>query len=207
MTPTQAAARTLVVATGCLAVGLMAAACGPSSSPSAGPTATVTVTAPPSTPAGGQSQTAAPTPSGPPGCATSALKASLGGPSGAAGSTYYPLILTNTSGSTCSLYGYPGVSFVTASGSQVGAAASHDPVYPRQLVKLSPGGAAHADLQVAVAQNYPQSTCSPTAVHRLKVYPPGQTSALFVAINTTACANSSVQLLLVQTVQPGSGSQ
>jgi hypothetical protein len=53
--------------------------------------------------------------------------------------------------------------------------------------------------------NYPPSMCDPVAVHRIRVFPPGQTSALLVSLTATACANPAVSLLSVQTVQPGSG--
>ncbi len=188
---------TPLAAAACLAAAGLLAGCG--SGASARPTVTVTVTAPassapassPATPAGG--------------CTTAALQVSLGPGSVAAGSTYYPIEFTNTSRSACTLYGYPGVSFVTASGSQVGAPATEDPVFPRQLITLAPGGTAHADLQIASALNYSSAACSPVAVQTLKIYPPGQTSALLTSVAATACANSSVQLLAVQTVQSGSG--
>jgi hypothetical protein len=201
MKPTPVAATTLA-ATTCIAVAGLLAGCG-SSGPSARPTVTVTVTAPASSPPA--SSSSAPPSSGAPACATSVLKGSLGSGGAAAGTTFYSIEFTNTSGSACTLYGYPGVSFVTTSGSQVGTPATENPVYPRQLVTLAAGATAHADLGVGTAQNYPSATCSPVAVSTLKVYPPGQTSALVVPITATACANTSVQLLSVQTVQPGSG--
>lgn len=207
MKATPVRARMLGVAAATVVAGLLVGC---------GSVTTVTVTVPPSSappspapPGSPSSPAAAPTPTlaGPPGCATSVLSGSLGPASGAAGSSYYPIRLTNTSSAACTLYGYPGVSFVTAAGRQVGAAATEDPVFPRRLVTLGPGDTAHAELQVTVAQNYPASTCSPVAVHRLKVYPPGQTAALFIPITATACAKSSVQILTVQTVQPGGGGQ
>lgn len=36
----------------------------------------------------------------------------------AAGSLYYPVNFTNTSDAPCTLYGYPGMSFITAAGSE-----------------------------------------------------------------------------------------
>jgi Protein of unknown function (DUF4232) len=200
MKPTPVAA-TLAAAVSVALAGLLTA-CG-SSGPSGHATVTVTVTA--STPAasGSAGLTPTPTPGGPPACATAVLKGSLGPGSAAAGSSYYPIDFTNTSGSACTLYGYPGASFVNASGGQVGAPATEDPVYPRQLVTLAPGGTAHAELRIAAAQNYPSTTCSPTAVSSLKVFPPGQTSALLIPITSTGCTNSSVQILDVQTVRPG----
>src|SRR5580704_5489385 len=46
------------------------------------------------------------------GSLTITLDASQAG--GAAGSSYYPLDFTNTASTACAMYGYPGVSFVTA---------------------------------------------------------------------------------------------
>jgi Protein of unknown function (DUF4232) len=188
-----------------LAAGLLAG-CGSAGGPAARPTATVTVTvtAPPAASASPSPPASSPA-TGPPGCATSALTASLGPGNGAAGSTYYPIEFTNTSGVTCALYGYPGVSFVAASGGQVGAAATEDPTYPRVLVTLAPGVTAHAELRVTDAMNYSASACQPVTADRLRIFPPGQTSPLYLSLNARACASTSVQILSVQTVQPGNG--
>jgi len=179
--------------------------CGSAPAPSALPTVTttVTVTPPPSVPASPAPPSR--TPTGPPACKTSGLAASLGPGNGTAGSTYYPIEFTSNSGATCTLYGYPGVSFLAASGGQVGAAATEDPAYPRRLVTLAPGAAAHAELRVTDAMNYPASACRPVTVHRLRVFPPGQTSPLYLALSATACTSTSVQILSVQTVQPDNG--
>ncbi len=197
MRASTAAARTTIAIAALAAAGLLAG-CGSSSGPSPRPTATVTVTvtAPP---------TQATTPPGRAGCPTTALTVSLGPGNGAAGSSYYPIEFTNSSSAACSLYGYPGVSFVATSGAQVGAAATEDPTYPRQLVMLSPGRTVHAELRVTDAQNYPPSTCQPATVSRLRIFPPGQTSPLYISFTATACLNASVPILSVQTVQPGSG--
>jgi hypothetical protein len=184
------------------ALGLLAG-CG-SATPAAGPTVTVTATATVT----GQASAPTPTttPAGPPGCATSGLTVSLGQGGAAAGSAFYPIEFTNTSSSTCSLYGYPGVSFVSSAGHQVGAAATEDPTYPRRLVTLAPGAAAHASLRVVDALNYPTANCHPVTVAKLKVYPPNQTTFLYLSLPSTACSLTSVQILSVQTVQPGNGS-
>jgi Protein of unknown function (DUF4232) len=201
----SAAARcALAAAASCAAAGSLAG-CG-SATPSASPgrTVTVTVTAGPAIAASPATQPPASAPAGPPGCATSALTASLGAGNGAAGSTYYPIEFTNSSGSACTLYGFPGVSFVSAASKQVGAAATEDSTYPRQLVTLAPGASAHASLRVVDAGNYPSSACKPVTVQRLRVFPPNQTTALSISLAATACSNASVQILTVQTVQPAS---
>jgi len=126
----------------------------------------------------------------------------------AAGSTYYPVDFTNTSGSACAMYGYPGVSFVTAgsgTGTQVGAAAQENPAYGKLAVRLDPGGVAHAWLQVAEAGNFPGAACKPQTVQWLKVFPPGQTVAIYVSHSFDACAALSAPLLFVMPVRTGLG--
>ena len=129
---------------------------------------------------------------------------------GAAGSTYVPVDFTNTSGSPCGLYGYPGMSFVTAgdgTGSQIGAAAQQNPSFGKVPVRLAAGGAAHAWLQVTEAGNYPAATCQPVTAHWLRVYAPGETRALYVSHAFDACSSNSAPLLTVMPVRSGQGIQ
>ena len=129
---------------------------------------------------------------------------------GAAGSTYLPVDFTNTSSSPCGLYGYPGMSFVTAgdgSGSQIGAAAQQNPSFGKVPVRLAAGGVAHAWLQVAEAGNYPAATCQPVTAHWLRVYAPGETQALYVSHAFDACSSDSAPLLTVMPVRSGQGVQ
>ena len=129
---------------------------------------------------------------------------------GAAGSTYLPVDFTNTSSSPCGLYGYPGMSFVTAgdgTGSQIGAAAQQNPSFGKVPVRLAAGGAAHAWLQVTEAGNYPSATCQPVTAHWLRVYAPGETQALYVSRAFDACASASTPLLTVMPVRSGQGVQ
>ena len=129
---------------------------------------------------------------------------------GAAGSTYYPVDFTNTSSSPCGLYGYPGVSFVTAgssTGRQIGAAAQENPGFGKVTVRLAAGGVAHAWLQVAEAGNYPAATCQPVTAHWLRVFAPGETEALYVNHAFDACSSASAPLLTVMPVRAGQGVQ
>ena len=209
MTRSARAARTLIAAAAFAATAALVAACGSSGSKAASPAATVTVTATPSAstsaPASSPAPTPAPTPPGPPPCATSALRASVptGQGNGAAGSSYYPIVFTNVSGASCTLYGYPGVSFVTGvGGSQIGIPATENPTFPRKLITLAPGQAGHAELQVVNAANYPPADCGMVTAHWLKVYPPNQTAPLYASFTAQACTKPRA-VLTVQTVQPG----
>ncbi len=194
--------------------------CSGSSSPAV-PAAKASSTLPgpaaPSTPAGAtatatatSSPTAAVAPSGPQPCPASGLRAAIGSGQGAAGSSYYPIDLTNISGVTCTLYGYPGVSFVTgAGGSQIGAAATRDAATAPALVTLAAGQTAHAPLQVVNASNYPASRCKIVQAHWLRVYPPGQFTPVYVSFSAPTCgggANATV-ILSVQTMRPGATGQ
>ncbi len=143
-------------------------------------------------------------------CQSAALKVTVdtSQAGGAAGSVYYPVNFTNTSGTPCGLYGYPGMSFVTASGNagqQIGAAAQRDPAFGDLSVRLPADGVAHAWLQVAQAGNYPASACQPMTAHWLRVFPPGDTAATYVGVSFSACASASAQLLTVTPVRSGQG--
>lgn len=127
---------------------------------------------------------------------------------GAAGSTYYPVDFTNTSASACGMYGYPGVSFVTAgddAGRQLGAAAQRNPQFGKQTVRLVAGGVAHAWLQVAEAGNYPASMCQPVTAHWLRVFAPGDTAAIYVNQSFPACSSASTPLLTVMPIRADRG--
>jgi hypothetical protein len=143
-------------------------------------------------------------------CRSAALKVTVdtsqGG--GAAGSVYYPVNFTNTSGAPCGLYGYPGMSLVTADGNagrQIGAAAQRNPAFGDLSVRLPAAGVAHAWLQVAQAANYPASACQPMTAHWLRVFPPGDTAASYVSVSFSACASASTPLLTVTPVRSGQG--
>lgn len=141
-------------------------------------------------------------------CTTAQLKVHLGSGSGAAGSVYAPIIWTNKSTSTCTLFGYPGVAYVApSSGSQVGAAATRNPQHSPSTVTIKPGGHASALLQMANYQNYPKANCKAAAVSGLRVYPPGSHSAEFVAFATTrkACSTNVSQLHVEATVKGQTG--
>ena len=145
-------------------------------------------------------------------CRSAALKVTVDSSQagGAAGSAYYPVNFTNTSAAACGLYGYPGMSFVTAAGGagrQIGAAAQRDPAFAKLSVRLPAGGVAHAWLQVAQAGNYPASACQPVTAHWLRVFAPGQTAAIYVSHSFDACSSSSAPLLTVMPVRAGQGKQ
>jgi len=124
---------------------------------------------------------------------------------GAAGSTYIPIVFTNNSTATCTLYGYPGVSL--AGGTpvrQIGAAADENPSTPRKLVTLKSGGSASALLRIVSAQNFPAARCHLVQAKYLQVYPPNQTTPIYAMYSAAACSKP-VHLLTVDVVKAGTG--
>jgi hypothetical protein len=174
-----------------------------------------------STAGAGSGTSGSTTASGAPACTSADLQASLGGGAGAGMSQNHTgLQLRNTGSSTCTLYGYPGVSWVRgAQGLQTGAAAVRqaDPNGTEKVVTLAPGALASAPLDIVDAAVIPPSECKPVAVRGLRIYPPGQKAALFLSLPTAAGGYGECSLTtksptlmigyLEAGVQPGGGSQ
>jgi hypothetical protein len=142
---------------------------------------------------------------GPPPCATSGLNVTLGASSGYAGGVDETIVFTNTSSATCTLYGYPGVSLVSAPPyTQIGLAAKRGSTRPVKAITLASGATASAVLQVVDALNFGPATCGPTKAAFLRVYPPNQTAPVYLADTSEVCAQP-VQTLFISAVQAGSG--
>jgi len=174
------------------------AGCSSSSSPSsaASPASTAPASTAPAT-------SLSPAVTGPPPCATSGLNVTLGASSGYAGGVDVPIVFTNTSGATCTLSGYPGVSLVSAPPyTQIGLAAQRASTVPVKLITLATGAAANAVLQIVDALNFGSATCSPTQAAFLRIYPPNQTAPVFLADTSEICAQP-VQTLFISAVQTG----
>jgi hypothetical protein len=194
----------VVAALICVAMASGCASSSSSSSPPASLPSSSTPVAGGTTPAAPPSTSPAAT--GPLACATSDLKVTLGAPNGYAGGVYETIVFTNTSGAACSLYGYPGVSLVSAPPyKQIGLAAKRSATVPVKLIVLNSGTSASAVLQVVDALNFPASTCSPTQAAFLRIYPPNQTVPVFLPDTSQICAKP-VQTLFISAVQAGTGS-
>jgi len=121
---------------------------------------------------------------------------------GAMGNVYTWLVFTNTSAKACTLYGFPGVSYVTgASGSQVNDPASRSGTPSK--VTLAPGQAAHAQLHTGQPEAFPPDTCKPVAVAGYRVYLPDETTAVFVAAAMRQCSTKGVNATTVNPIVPG----
>ncbi|MFB7084282.1 DUF4232 domain-containing protein [Streptomyces sp. NPDC056296] len=103
-------------------------------------------------------------------CHTSELRAAVGRVDPGAGQRNFPIVLTNTSDRTCTLYGYPGAAFVDASGKQLGPDPERAPSSP-ETVTLTPGTSAWAGLSFSSPQISGARTATPAA---LLVTPPDE---------------------------------
>ena len=192
--------RTALLLCAAVAVALGGGACAgsapaPSAPPTAPPVATaapVSVSAPVPAPATTR-PASAPASGGaaaPARCTSAQLAVTLGAAEGAAGSVYRPLVFTNRGTRVCELRGFPGVSYVAGDdGHQVGPAAVMVGDRGPQ-VRIEPGRSAAAALQLVNVGAFDAAACRPTPVRGLRVYPPGETAALFVQADGTGCAGT-----------------
>lgn len=116
------------------------------------------------------------------------------------------ILFKNISGAPCTLFGYPGVALAGGSPvTQIGAAAARSTGKPATLVTLGAGETANALLQITQADNYPAAKCDPVASSFIQIYPPNQTTPIYLAYKSTGCRKTSVPLLFIGVVQPGAG--
>ncbi|MET7682425.1 DUF4232 domain-containing protein [Streptomyces sp. NPDC005423] len=109
-------------------------------------------------------------------CHTSALRASVGRDDPGAGQENFPLVLTNTSGRTCTLRGFPGAAFVDASGKQLGPDPRRESGTPA-TVTLKPGRSAWAGLTFSNPGVSGAKTATPAS---LVITPPDERDPLKV---------------------------
>jgi hypothetical protein len=207
--------RLLAGTAGLAALAGLVAACGgnPTSAPPTGSTSTTPpasrASTAPTSPAPRASSSA--TPSSPAqaavaGCLSSNLQAKLGQAQGAAGTFYQVVVFTNTSNAACTLYGYPGVSFVTGVGGRViGAPATRNTAIDGVLVTLQPGAQASSLVGVEDVGALPPAKCQVAKADWMQVYAPGDTGALYLQYSAQVCTNASQTFMRVGAVRAGTG--
>jgi uncharacterized protein DUF4232 len=121
-------------------------------------------------------------------CAAAKTRVWYGEPVGvAAGHSYLEVQLSNIGRSTCSFFGYPGVSALKSSGTEVGKPARHTGT--KITVTLAPGATAHFVVTVTDAS----LICAhPVRATQIRVFPPGQFHAQIVPLVTEQCVGRSV---------------
>ena len=218
-------ARRMAAALGAVAALSLLTACGNDHGTSSGPqklpgtaqpasgdhsiggTATATAGAPaPSATPGGSGGAPATTSSGSRAtstrCHTSELRASVGANNPGAGQENFPLVLTNRSGRTCTIKGYPGAAFVNASGKQLGPDPKRTSGSPTKIT-LAPGRSAWAGLTFSNPQISGAGTATPAA---MLITPPDERDSLKVMWpggKVPVSGNSSSVFLTV--FSPGTG--
>ncbi|MFH8218016.1 DUF4232 domain-containing protein [Streptomyces sp. NPDC018057] len=109
-------------------------------------------------------------------CHTSELRATVGRNDPGAGQENFPVVLTNSSGRTCTVHGFPGAAFVDSSGRQLGP----DPQRnggSATTVTLRPGQSAWAGLTFSNPEVSGAKTATPAS---LIVTPPDERDHLTV---------------------------
>ncbi|WP_203973534.1 DUF4232 domain-containing protein [Planotetraspora silvatica] len=135
-----------------------------------------------------------------PACATSQLKITQKAPDVGAGQLNMVLIFTNASKTTCSLSGYPGVSYVAEDGVQSGNAAERSGG-SATTVMLKPGAAAISKLHDSNGVGgYDPKQCALSPAQGLRIYPPNQKAAVFLPWKTSHCAGKTIHSLTVSPV-------
>lgn len=132
-------------------------------------------------------------------CKASELRGHVGRNDPGAGQENYPLVVTNFSGRTCTLYGYPGAAFVDGSGKQLGpdpVRASGNPA----KITLAPGRSAWAGLSFGNPEISGAKTATPTGV---KITPPDERES--VEVDWTAGAVPVSEAAKLTVFQAGNG--
>ncbi len=120
--------------------------------------------------------------------------------SGAAGSVFYKVWLTNGSSKACTVSGFPAVSAVNLKGSPIGKPASHEGK-KGGAVKLAAGASASFQLRIVQAGNFSPSDCHPTMAAGLRVAPPGGGGAKVVPLPFETCAKPIQPVLSVGAIK------
>ncbi|MDF3293171.1 DUF4232 domain-containing protein [Streptomyces silvisoli] len=137
-------------------------------------------------------------------CTTGQLKADQENPDVGAGQYYSKIVFTNASGSTCTLTGFPGVSYVKQGGVQSGNAAVRTGDHVTTVTLRAHGGKASAVLHDSNGVGgYDPGQCQLSAAQGLRVYPPNQKAALFIPWRHDHCAGPTVHSLTIGAITVG----
>lgn len=178
-----------------LTAGLVAGCTGSSGpatdgdTPSSPPASVTTTPSSPASPSPGSTTSVTPssTTAGAAGCVAASIQVTHSRGGAAAGTYYLPLVFTNVGAAPCVLRGYPGVSFVDDDGEQLGEPARRLGAEQVHAVTLDSGEQAHANLGIPESANYSDADCRPAKAAGVRVYPPEQTDAQFVASRMQVC--------------------
>jgi len=97
------------------------------------------------------------------------------------------LVVENISDAPCTLFGYPGASFLGTDGQQLGSPARRDPSVEPHRIRLAPGDKANARLGSPNPEMFSESDCHSEQATAVRVYPPDQTASLQASIDQRVC--------------------
>ncbi|KAA9373423.1 DUF4232 domain-containing protein [Microbispora cellulosiformans] len=132
-------------------------------------------------------------------CRTTGLRARVGRQDPGAGNRYAPLVLTNTSGRTCWVYGFVGLVLIDGRGDVLRTRTRRESVTPHR-VTLRPGASAHARLHWTVVPTDHETRCPASA--RLMIIPPDEVAHLEVPFSATICDDGRID---ARPMAPGAG--
>ncbi|MET9888022.1 DUF4232 domain-containing protein [Streptomyces sp. NPDC006430] len=118
-----------------------------------------------------------------PTCRVADLDVAVGGPERSGGSIDYPILFTNTTGHTCALRGYPGVSVTDARHRQIGTSAIRTGE-AISTVSVFPDDTVTAVMRTNSRSVAPNCRAPSTYV---KVYPPNSTVAVEIPYHLRVC--------------------
>jgi len=113
---------------------------------------------------------------------------------------YYRLELTNVSGRTCVMDGYPAVEAFTGAG-PVGSPAALDTSVRPVAVTLAPGATAYTLLRYTTTDRFGTAVCQQVTVPDLRIAPPREDSGMLVHWQNPACSRPGPSFLSVQAIQ------
>lgn len=173
---------------------------GPSASPSAG---TVTLPAPSTTPGSGSASSGSGSAGGPPKCHTVDLSPAVSIVAGSQGAGHESINirLTNTSGHTCTVYGFPGMKLEDGNGSGQATNVTRNHGIKTLTVTVADGASVattgHFDFDVPAADEPQTGNCEIPSVY-LQITPPDETTQLVATITggpVTVCEHGTIDVL------------
>ncbi|WP_454319932.1 DUF4232 domain-containing protein [Streptomyces phaeoluteigriseus] len=136
-------------------------------------------------------------------CHTSELRASVGRDDPGAGQRNFPVVLTNESGRTCTVRGYPGAAFLDASDRQLGPDPRREPGSDPVTVTLAPGRSAWAGLTFSRPEVSGAESATPAT---LLVTPPDERDPLRVPWTAgTVPVSGNASSVRLTVLAPGTG--
>ena len=137
-------------------------------------------------------------------CHTGGLSGHVEGHGEGAGQRYAALGLTNTTGSPCTIYGYPGLQLVDGSGAALPTQAQRDQAQSPTLLTVQPQQTVWATLHWTVVPADDEATtfCAPNP-KQLRVIPPDETTQLSMAFDYgPVCQHGTVTVGPFRTQRP-----